>query len=618
MGRRRATQRRPGRWRPPIGQAVRAGVPVFVVLVVSFLVASTMLSLDDAASGPALESTLADVPSPPGLVDVGSERFTPDQLADAGFVYLAALCPDAWARFWESGSSNSGGAVVVCRAQASADAINAASLQYRWAGCDPPDGVCRLEESGGLFHWYDAFEDVIVVAELYGAQGSSALAVWYPAIEATIIAAGFEAPVFFDPEQVLFATFGFGAMAAILLLLLRGAAQAIRARRRRLRGAPTFDVAVRAQEIRWRQRMVELFQVGSFIALPMWFLITLSRSGERFGSVTGGRGLPILGFFAVTAVYLRWTQRHEQARALVRRHRTHGVASVLFTSLGVLLLAGGLFTYGMLGGLFGVATGFRMRLPDDLSGSLTTGLMFVMGIVPLVLLSWASIVFRRAQRARLAAFPIERLDPASSTLVLRSFGDDRLRIPASNSLRRGVTDAWALRATDRFEEVVAWELSAIGDVLTVSEKKALGAVRVHLDVDAWREWVSERIQSSARLVVVLGKTPGLAWELGRVVHHGVLSKTVFVVPPRSERELAERWTWFQHRMAENGVLVAPLVGALADHLVFTVDADGALSTYSADRRDEAGYRAALATALSDRIGTPQHSTDGPDPVGVEL
>lgn len=605
MSRRRRDRKRTTRWRPTFRQGVQAAAPVFLVIMVSYIAALALLAFDDHR-GPSVGAALSELPPPPGFVDDGSELVSSDQLARFGYPFVAATCRGAPIRFWTQPESGAIVAIVLCRTGGMADAVNAASIEHRTAGCLPPTGLCLIGGDGIDAYWHGSVEDVVVIAEFSNTADTSWFEGWTESVEAHLAAVGFVAPAFSDFEAVVNGTLVFGTAAAVLLLIVRTVAQSVRARTRRLRGTPTFDVGGAADETRWRQNMFQFFQIASFIVLPLWFLVTLSGTGERLVDFGGGRALAILGFFGMSALYLRWTHRDEQRRRLTRRHQTIGPASIAYAVVGVVVFALGLSVYGMIGGQYGIASAFQQRLPGDLAASVAPATSFLFGIFPLALVSVANVAFRRAQRARLAAIPPEQLSPESSAIVLRSFGDDRLRIAAANSARRGATDAWSVRATDRFEEVVAWELSAIGGVVTVSEKKALGAVRAQLDDEVWRDWVSERIRTSAIVAVMLGDTPGLGWELGQIVHHGALDKTVFVVPPRKQSQLAERWTWFRQQMNSHGVRVEPLDGSLADYLVFTVDPDGAVSTYAPNRRDEAGYQVAINAAVAHALKKTTH------------
>ena len=127
-------------------------------------------------------------------------------------------------------------------------------------------------------------------------------------------------------------------------------------------------------------------------------------------------------------------------------------------------------------------------------------------------------------------------------VYLRSFADDRLKMRA-----RAANGRWWLESVLRvsFEEVVVdhlWRVAAVIAVGRPGEKVGpLGAAREWLSGDAWQPAV-ERIVTQARLVVlVLGRTEGVAWEFAKLKELGCLHKLVLLVPPVRSAELQARW-----------------------------------------------------------------------------
>lgn len=126
-------------------------------------------------------------------------------------------------------------------------------------------------------------------------------------------------------------------------------------------------------------------------------------------------------------------------------------------------------------------------------------------------------------------------DPrAAPILLLRSFQDDRETVRANNSMI--AAPFRALRRRVYVEEIVAEVAFQQGPLIAVADPGArrppLGAARENLSDDAWRPYVARLIERSARIVVILGQTPGLLWEIDQIAARGALRRTIFIVPRR--------------------------------------------------------------------------------------
>ncbi len=170
-----------------------------------------------------------------------------------------------------------------------------------------------------------------------------------------------------------------------------------------------------------------------------------------------------------------------------------------------------------------------------------TGALFGTLLPPLLI---ASFLYRRARRhAMTRATDLARLKSNDAVIVyLRSFADDRLKMRA-----RAANGRWWLESVLRvsFEEVVVdhlWRVAAVIAIGRPGEKLApLGAAREWVSADAWQPTV-EHIVTQARLVVlVLGRTEGVAWEFAKLKELGCLHKLVLLVPPVKSAELQARW-----------------------------------------------------------------------------
>lgn len=192
-------------------------------------------------------------------------------------------------------------------------------------------------------------------------------------------------------------------------------------------------------------------------------------------------------------------------------------------------------------------------------------------------------------------------------LYLRDFTDDRRLVAVGDGLGQSANEFFSFRARIPYEEVIARELGGYGAVLSIAEPGSprlllpLGASRVHLRDDQWREAVLARMHQAALIVIAVGSTPGLLWEIATVTHQGLLDRVLLLIPPDREDVLRSRWqaTAETVRVAGGPPLDPP--GDPAYFLLAQLSAHGLRHVAVADRRDEYAYVAALDQALRDVI-----------------
>ena len=173
--------------------------------------------------------------------------------------------------------------------------------------------------------------------------------------------------------------------------------------------------------------------------------------------------------------------------------------------------------------------------PIRISGSL--GSVVALAAVP------AAIVAFRFGLRRVAAGSSRLLDrdARKRILWLRSFHDDDIRV-------RWPFCEFGLRlpfVPGRFEEAVAQSVFEWGAVIAIGRPgeaaPRLGAIRRYVSDDVWQTEAEGLIANAGAILLVLGRTEGLGWELGRIVHHRALPRTLILCPPVSPEELSCRW-----------------------------------------------------------------------------
>lgn len=134
----------------------------------------------------------------------------------------------------------------------------------------------------------------------------------------------------------------------------------------------------------------------------------------------------------------------------------------------------------------------------------------------------------QARSRTLVARDSQSHDLRKPILLLRSFQQDGATITDEQS-----------DVTVTFEEAVMSPLRKLGPLVAIAEpgtvRTVAGAVRERVDGDMWQQRVEQLARESAAIVLVLGETPGLAWEVGRMFEMSFLRKLV-LVPPASKNQ----------------------------------------------------------------------------------
>jgi hypothetical protein len=146
-------------------------------------------------------------------------------------------------------------------------------------------------------------------------------------------------------------------------------------------------------------------------------------------------------------------------------------------------------------------------------------------------------------------------DRRKPVLFLRSFVDDELTV--SRTVR--VLDGWQ-RIELRFEEAIANELAHYGPFLAIGRPgewlPRTGAAREYVGEDEWRSRVSALADEALVVVVSLGRSEGMEWELRHLIARGQIGKVIVFIPPRGHRPLLDVLQHFKER---------PLLDVLQQH-----------------------------------------------------
>lgn len=331
-----------------------------------------------------------------------------------------------------------------------------------------------------------------------------------------------------------------------------------RAARRRLRWrfirrppVPTHavDVAERSQQRLVRHKMR--------VAVRIFIVLVALEAAIR-----AHLGLVFTGT-VIVAAYLGWSMVEDRLPALRVQRRTvpllrgwTALASVLGLAVAMAFVALGFAVIFI--GIAISAIGFPGLDTHDVETWRV--LLLLLGVLIVGCAAVPVTIVRRLAMRRMGRV-IEK-DMRPTVLFLRSFADDGIRMRARRTGRSSPLDRISLRRWDRFEEVIAAEVNIIGPVVALSEPNErlpprLGAARRSYEMQDWKKGIEDLIDGSILIVVTVGRTEALSWEMGQLRARGALNRSIFLIPPTTLADERARL----HALARNLGIDA----ALLDH-----------------------------------------------------
>jgi hypothetical protein len=219
-------------------------------------------------------------------------------------------------------------------------------------------------------------------------------------------------------------------------------------------------------------------------------------------------------------------------------------------------------------------------------------IQYLVDMVAFGLIALAAWSYRRAKRHLVvSASELRARDMRPPVLLLRSFGDDMIGIVQEYEL------SIFRRPSHSFEEVLTEHLWDYGPVIAIGRPgeaiPPLGAAREYIDSQAWQARVEELSSSSSMVVLILGRTQGVLWEIQKLVASNLLARTLIIFPPIQGDELRNRWTTVSR---ECGTATASEVIPIDTTLLILPSGNGEPLCVTGKRRRSYYYREALRVA----------------------
>ena len=210
------------------------------------------------------------------------------------------------------------------------------------------------------------------------------------------------------------------------------------------------------------------------------------------------------------------------------------------------------------------------------------------------------------RKSALRGTAVRQIDRRPPVLLLRSFDDDMMLIVRGARYSRS-TDLHRKGMT--FERVVQDHLSPFGPFIAIGRPEEqlspLGAARDYVPDTVWQDEVQQRIRDAAIVVLVIGTSPGLAWELSRLRDLGQLHKLILLFPPADD--VVNRWlTLLGHDRTAGSPFLPDAVRP--EQTLALIYADDLTPIIIEGKRNEWSYQTAL------RLGGMLAITTGAEPL----
>jgi hypothetical protein len=119
-----------------------------------------------------------------------------------------------------------------------------------------------------------------------------------------------------------------------------------------------------------------------------------------------------------------------------------------------------------------------------------------------------------------------------------------------------------------------------------------GAARDSVDDEHWKAHVISFLEEARGVLILPGKTGGLAWEISWLHARGMLSKVAFVIPPVLRYWRRKLWRSFCYETQLDRIVEMPSEDDVLNSVILYVR-NGRLISLKG-KRTEAGYVAAIA------------------------
>ncbi|MEQ1785284.1 MAG: tetratricopeptide repeat protein, partial [Hyphomonadaceae bacterium] len=179
-----------------------------------------------------------------------------------------------------------------------------------------------------------------------------------------------------------------------------------------------------------------------------------------------------------------------------------------------------------------------------------------------------------------SAKSLRRRDRRSPVVLLRSFRDDGLTVVEVDVEKQNERE---------LEQTIAVQAMRFGPFITIGRPGELRrgtAARDYFRMDAWQDSARQWMSDARLIVIVLGETPGLEWELRTALLDGHAGKLIMVAPPSFKGgDAHRRWQSAAATFADTPWQAAAEQADLSNALAVVLAPDGRILIIEALRRE---------------------------------
>jgi hypothetical protein len=212
-----------------------------------------------------------------------------------------------------------------------------------------------------------------------------------------------------------------------------------------------------------------------------------------------------------------------------------------------------------------------------------------------------------------------QISPVGSTLFLRAFRDDQVRIRrASRNLFSFVFDLGRVPAT--LDELMLERLDGRGDLIAngnpqdrkgAARRSPWGAQRLYVDDAHWQETITMLARDADRIVLCVDASDGVRWEIAHVLRNGHASKTLFFLNPSIDVQTRTRLL-----TEDFGVPVADLASVNVDRvLALRATSPEQLMLILCAKPERDAYLVVARLAFEDTVKYPNRPRERDDQTG---
>lgn len=187
---------------------------------------------------------------------------------------------------------------------------------------------------------------------------------------------------------------------------------------------------------------------------------------------------------------------------------------------------------------------------------------------PMTVAGVLAILVARVPLALARRFALARPNPATryEIVFLRSFQDDGLKIRARGD-SRGLVARLTMQHRHGYEHLLVASARLFGPVVAIGQPgervPPVGAFRRYYENDEWQGAIQQMLRGAKLVVLSVGDTPSVGWEISRIRDLGLLDRTIFVVPPIGREARQKRLALLASQLAFHPTLLPSIEPGVA-------------------------------------------------------